>query len=89
MSQHLVKVADNAPAATYGGAAATLTFWGLHAAEICMIISTLVSVIGLGLQLYLAFHRIRKLEKQEQRTKTVIAAVAESTRALDATKADK
>lgn len=89
MNTHVLKIADNAPVATYGGAAATLTFWGAHAAEICMVVSTLVSVLGLALQLYLAFHRIRRLEKQEGRTHKVIEAVAESVRAVDATKADK
>lgn len=89
MDQHLGKIADAAPTATYGGAAASVAFWGLHISEICVILSTLVSVLGFGLQLFLAMHRLKKLEKRQDAQATVVEAVAESHRALDAGKADK
>lgn len=72
------KLAENANVATYGGAVASVTFWGLQVSEICAIISTLVAIIGLGLQFWVASRRIKKLESQARVTKTVIGAVAQS-----------
>lgn len=72
------KIADAAPVATYGGAAASVTFWGLQVSEVCAIISTLVAIIGLGLQFWVAARRIKKLERQHAATELVIGAVAES-----------
>ena len=56
---HLSKMAEHAQVATYGGAAGTLAFWGLHINEVCAVISTAVAVIGLGLQLFGLWRRHR------------------------------
>lgn len=60
MSQHIAKLAESAPAATYGGAAVAAGSWGLQINEICAIIGAVVSVLGLVLQIYLAIHRANK-----------------------------
>lgn len=54
------KIAENAHVATYGGGAASVAFWGLHVNEICAIISTVVAVMGLILQVYLACKKYSK-----------------------------
>lgn len=79
----LVKLAENAPGVTYGGATASIALWGLHISEICVIVSTLVSVLGLALQIWLATYRIRRLERGHSHTEAV-KAIAKSHRALDA-----
>lgn len=80
----LVKLAENAPGATYGGATASIALWGLHISEICVIVSTLVSVLGLALQIWLATYRIRRLERGHSHTEVVVKAIAQANRALDA-----
>lgn len=60
MQPTLVKIAEVAPVATYGGTALSVTFWGLHINEICAIISTCIAFSGLALQIYLAWHRTRR-----------------------------
>lgn len=60
MNPTIQRVADAAPVATYGGGAASVAFWGLQVNEICAIISTLVAVIGLALQIYVSWHRMRR-----------------------------
>lgn len=82
LQQHLVRAADSAPAITYGGAAGTIAFWGLNVSEICAIISTLVAVIGLGMQIWLASKRLRAVERSQGVTKKVVSAIAESHRTV-------
>lgn len=53
----LHKLADSGHVATYGGAGATIVFKGLHVNEVCAIISTAVAVIGLILQVYMAWRK--------------------------------
>jgi hypothetical protein len=81
VNEQVLKVAESAPVATFGGAAATLTFWGLHVNEICAIISVLIA--GLSLQIWLAFRRVKKLEKGLARNNTVTVAQAEAVRVVD------
>lgn len=51
MHQHIAKAVETvAPVATYGGSGAALVSWGLHIGDVCAIISTLVAVLGFGLQ---------------------------------------
>lgn len=57
MQPTVLKIAEVAPIATYGGTALSVTFWGLHINEICAIISTCIAFCGLALQMYLAWHR--------------------------------
>lgn len=63
MNQHLLRAAEHAQPVTYTGAGATALFWGLHLGDICMILSTLATLCGVGLQIFLALHRIRRLEQ--------------------------
>jgi hypothetical protein len=59
--QHVAEqLTNHAQLVTYAGTGATLVFWGLHVNEICAIVSTVVAVIGLGLQLYSAWQRRRR-----------------------------
>lgn len=51
------KIADHANVATYGGGAASVAFWGLHVNEVCAIVSTVVAVLGFGLQCLMAWRR--------------------------------
>lgn len=74
--QTVSKIADAAPAATYGAAAGSVVFWGLQVNEICAIVSTLIAFIGLGLQFWLAMHRIRKLERAQGVTAKVVSGVS-------------
>jgi hypothetical protein len=60
MNPVVQKISDSAPIATYGGGAASVAFWGLQVNEICAIISTIVAVIGLALQIYVSWHRMRR-----------------------------
>lgn len=81
MNAHTFKtITDNAPVVTYGGTAASVVFWGLQVNEICAIISTVIAILGLGLQFYLAMHRIRRLEHAQGATVAVVSAIAGSQR---------
>lgn len=57
--QHLaIKTVEHvANAGAYGGAAATLGFWGLHVSDVCAIVSTVVAVLGFGLQCYVYWRK--------------------------------
>lgn len=84
ITQHIHRiVGDNAPAITYTGAGASVVFWGLHVSDICMIVSTLATVCGVLLQIFIALHRIRRLEKGQDAQKVVTASLAKSARELD------
>lgn len=87
MQPHILRAAENSPAITLGAGATTAVFWGLHVSEICMILSTLATVCGLGLQVFLAFHRIRRLEKGSAASIKVISALTQTNRDI-ATKVD-
>lgn len=82
-------MSNSAPAVTYGGASAAVMFWGLHLSDIAVIMSAFASVCGVGLQFYVALHRIRRLEKASDANVVVTTAVAESVRVLNETKGDK
>lgn len=82
-TQTIQRIADASPAATYGGTAASIVFWGLNVNEVCAILSTMIAFAGLALQFFLASKRIRALEQSQGTTQTVVEAVAESHRALD------
>lgn len=77
---HVLKLADNAPAATITAGAATVTFWGLHVADICVVLSTVATILGLLLQFYLAMHRIRRLERGQDAQRVVTKAVTKTVR---------
>lgn len=76
------RLADTAPAITVGSSAATVAFWGLQVNEICAIISTVIALIGLLLQVFLAVRRIKKLERQQNATQLAVGAVAHSTQGV-------
>lgn len=73
-------ISDSAPVATYSSAAASVAFWGMHVNEICAVVSTLIALIGLGLQFYLVMHRLRRVERVQSATVQVVSAVAGSQR---------
>jgi hypothetical protein len=82
-THHVLKgVLENAPAVTYGGAAATLTLWGLHISDIAALMAAFASLAGVGLQFYVAMHRIRRLEKGLEANNIVTEAQADQARAL-------
>jgi hypothetical protein len=58
--QAVDKITENAPAMTYTGTGASIMLWNLHVSEVCVIISTTVSVLGFALQVYLAWRRTRR-----------------------------
>lgn len=82
-------ISNNAPAVTYSGAGAAVLFWGLHLSDIAVILSAFASICGVGLQFYVALHRIRRLEKAADANVKVTTAMAETVRVLDVTKEDK
>lgn len=84
IQQHIIRAAGNAAPVTYGGAATTAVFWGLHVSDICMIVSTLVTLCAFALQLYLAMHRLRRLERAQDATKLAVGAVSQSTQGVAA-----
>lgn len=61
----------------------TLVFWGLHVSDICMILSTLATLCGLGMQIYLAMRRISRLERRQDAHIEVTKAVSEAVRVVD------
>lgn len=84
IQQHIIKAAENAAPVTYGGATATAVFWGLHVSDICMIVSTLVTLCGFGLQMFIALHRLRRLERAQDATKLAVGAVSHSAQGVAA-----
>jgi len=65
LTQHIARMADNAPAVTYGGAATTLVVWGLHWSDIAAIGGLLIGFCGLMLQFYMVFRRVNAVEQQQ------------------------
>lgn len=51
------KITESAHVATYAGGGASVLFWGLQVNEVCAIVSTTVAVIGLFLQVYMAYRK--------------------------------
>lgn len=52
-----------APIATYFATTSAVILWGLHISDIGVIVSSIASVCGVGLQFYLAFHKRRGGDK--------------------------
>lgn len=85
LHQHVITpVLNNAPSVTYTAGVTSIVFWGLHLSDIAVMLSAFASVCGVGLQFYVALHRIRRLERAADANVTVTNAMAEATRALDA-----
>lgn len=84
MKEHLLKVAENAPGATYTATGATVLFWGLHVSDVAVLLSAIASIAGVVLQFYLALHRLRRLERDQDASRRVVSALAESGRATAA-----
>lgn len=80
MKQHVIQLAENAPAATYTATGATVVFWGLHISDVAVLLSAFASIAGVALQFYLALHRLRRLEKAQDASRVVVNALAESGR---------
>lgn len=53
---------------TAGATASTFMFWGLHLSDIGVIVSSLASLCGVGLQFYVVIRRVRA-EKRQQETR--------------------
>lgn len=89
--EHLIPTTANthAPLLTYGATGSTVLLWGLHLSDIAVILSAMASVCGVVLQFYIAIHRIRRLERQQDAGKKVASALAEGIRVLDKTKEPK
>jgi hypothetical protein len=83
-THHVLKgLVENAPAVTYGSAAATVTLWGLHISDIAALLAAFASVMGVALQFYVAMHRIRRLEQGLDANNIVTEAQSKAVRALD------
>ncbi len=81
---HAIPTQDaNAALATLSAGAATAMFWGLKVSDICMILSTLATFLGLGFQIFLAMRRIHRLEHRQETHIVVTEALSESHRVLD------
>lgn len=83
LTHHIDTVATGAQYATYTATASTVVFWGLHISDIAVIVSSLASVSGVGLQIFLAVHRLRRLERRQDAHIQVTKAVSGAVRALD------
>lgn len=66
MATHAQKALDNAPVLTYSGSTTALFFWGLHLSDIGVIVSSVASVCGVGLQFYVAISRARASRRQQE-----------------------
>lgn len=60
------KAMEHAATVTYAGGATTLVFFGLHASDIAMLLSALASLIGMGLQIYVAITKIRLVHRSKR-----------------------
>jgi hypothetical protein len=60
-------LADHLPVTgTLTASASTVVLWGLHANEICAIVSTLCAVVGLFIQMFLVLTRQREMERRQE-----------------------
>lgn len=91
LSHSVQRFADTSQPAVFtaGAGATTVVFWGLHVSDICMILSTLATLSGLFLQIYLAMARIRRLERRQDEHIKVTGAVAEAVRVVDKNQKDQ
>jgi len=84
LQEHVIQpIINNAPGITLAAGTTTFVFWGLHVADIAVLLSAAASVCGVGLQFYVALHRIRRLERQADANVIVTNAMAEQARAMD------
>jgi hypothetical protein len=67
---------DGVVGITYASGAATAVFWGLKVSDICMIMSTLATFLGLALQVFLAMRRIHRLEHRQEQVSHVAVVTA-------------
>jgi len=51
---------------THGGACGALACWSLSLGDLSVIVSMVVSITGLGIQLYMARRKIRRDEERER-----------------------
>lgn len=82
-AHHVDAIQSHAPTVTYAATGSAVVLWGLHASDIAVIMSSFASVCGVLLQVYLAIHRIRRLERMSDANVKVTSALAQSQRALD------
>jgi len=77
MIQHQIPPTPDSAAlgVTYVGGAATALFWGLKVSDLCMMLSTLATLMGLGLQIFLATRRLRRLEHRQEKVAHVATTV--------------
>jgi hypothetical protein len=50
-------------AVTVGSASATIVIWGLRLSDIAAIVSACVAIAGLGLQFWVAHHKVKALKR--------------------------
>lgn len=64
---------DTVAGVTYTAGVTTAVFWGLKVSDICMILSTLATVLGVCLQIFLAVRRVRVLEEKQRAAEERVA----------------
>lgn len=72
-----------APAATYTSATATVLFWGLHVSDLAVILSAFATLCSVGLQFYVVFSKINRLEKAVAKTDKVAAVTNAKVESLE------
>lgn len=63
---HFPRVTEPPTLMTLGGTASSFAFWGLHLSDIGVIVSSLASVCGVGLQFYVAMSRAKAAKRQQE-----------------------
>lgn len=59
MTHHAGIQMNHAASVTYASAASAVAFWGLHLADIAVILSAVASIGGVALQAYVAYRQLR------------------------------
>ncbi len=60
------KVMEHAAAVTYTGSASTVLLWGLHVSDVAVIISCTATVVGVGLQVWVAVNKVRLMRRSQR-----------------------
>lgn len=57
---------NNVSAFTYTAAASTGFFWGLNISDLCVIVSAMAAVVGVGLQWWVARTKVQLMKRSQQ-----------------------
>lgn len=60
------KTVEHAAIITYGSSTTTLMLWGFHFSDLAIGISAFASLIGVGLQIYVALTKVRLMRRSQR-----------------------